>query len=252
MSDWQRWQAGLIAAIHDPAAPDTAYGTEGLAVYRNNYRAGLIDTVKSLYPVVAQLVGDEFLTGLAREYVRRTPSASGNLHRYGEAFSDFVGGFEPAAGLPYLPDVARLEWALHRAYYAVDAAPFDPATLAETDPERWGELRFAFQPACTLLRSAHWPVVAIWLAHRPGGDPSRVDLASGGENALVYRQADLEAGLLPLGDADAAFTAALMSGATLESATDAALAIDPDFDLQPLLVTLLQSGCLAAVPTGES
>ncbi|MDN0074877.1 DNA-binding domain-containing protein [Crenobacter sp. SG2303] len=246
MSDWQRWQAGLIAAIHDPALPDTAYGADGLAVYRNNYRVGLIDTVKSLYPVIAQLVGDDFLTGLAREYVRRTPSASGNLHRYGEGFGNFVDGFEPAADLPYLGGVARLEWALHRAYYAVDATQFSPATLAAIAPESWGELCLAFQPACALVRSAHWPIVAIWQAHRPGGAPSRVDLGSGGENALVYRQPDLEAGLLPLSDADAAFIAALMGGATLETATDAALTLDADFDLQPLLVTLLQTGCLAA------
>jgi len=246
MIDWQRWQAGLIDAIHAPTESDTAYDAEGLAVYRNNYRVGLIDTVTSLYPVTAQLVGDEFLTGLAREYVKRTPSASGNLHFYGETFGDFVDGFAPAADLPYLGDVARLEWALHRAYYAADAAPFNPATLAETDPERWGELRFAFQPACALVRSARWPIVAIWQAHRPGGAPSSVDLGSGGEATLVYRQADLEAGLLPLTDADAAFTAALISDVTLEAATDAALALDPDFDLQPLLVTLLQLGCLAA------
>jgi len=250
MSDWQRWQAGLIAAIESTATDDSAYFAAGLAVYRNNYRVGLIDTVKALFPVIAQLVGDEYLTGLAREYVKRTPSASGNLHRYGERFGDFVDGFAPAADLPYLGDVARLEWALHRSYYAADAAPFDPATLAETAPDAWSELCFAFQPAVLLVRSANWPIVAIWQAHRPGGDPTRVDLASGGENALVYRQADLEAGLLPLSDTDATFTAALIDGATLEAATDAALALDADFDLQPLLVMLLQSGCLAAL-TGE-
>ena len=40
------------------------------------------------------------------------------LAEYGAGFPDFVADYEPARGLPYLADVARLDWALNVAFHS--------------------------------------------------------------------------------------------------------------------------------------
>ena len=74
------------------------------------------------------------------------PSPSGDLNDYGGAFADFLAAYPHAVELPYLADVARLEWLVQAVYYAADAGPADLSALAATPPERCGELRFALAP----------------------------------------------------------------------------------------------------------
>jgi len=99
-------------------APEIAPGrfppAQLLQVYRNNVAVNLTEALKAVYPAMARLVGDEFFAHAAGHYLRHHPPASGNLHDFGAVFADFLAAFEPARGLDYLPDVARLEWAWHR------------------------------------------------------------------------------------------------------------------------------------------
>ena len=58
---------------------------------------------------MARLVGEEWFRAAAAVFVRgRLPRHPTLLH-YGEGFADFLASFAPAAELPYLPGVARLD-----------------------------------------------------------------------------------------------------------------------------------------------
>ncbi|POZ63650.1 HvfC/BufC N-terminal domain-containing protein [Chromobacterium alticapitis] len=245
--NWHDWQDALLEAIADPAqqAPAAAWGLSpaGLAVYRNNYRVGLIEALAHSHPVCRELVGDDFFTALAREYVKTHASLSGNLHRYGADFSDFIAGFEPCRELPYLADVARLEWAVHRSYYAEDGEPLAAAELAAAPQARWGELVFAALPHVALC-PANAPAVSIWLAHRERG-PLEGILQRAPEPALVHRiEGDVQ--VRALSAADYAFHAALFGGQALAEAAEQALAQDAEFDLQTALLGLFQPPLLAS------
>ena len=93
------------------------------AVYRNNVQSSLINALADSYPVVMQLVGVEFFRAMAAIFVQTQPPHSPLMSCYGEGFVDFIAGFEPAASVPYLADVARLEGLRTRAYHAADASP---------------------------------------------------------------------------------------------------------------------------------
>ena len=69
--------------------------------------------------MIHQLVGEEFFRLLAKRFIEQHPSHSGNLHRYGSEMAEFLMHFENTQHLAYLPDVARLEWAYHLAYFAM-------------------------------------------------------------------------------------------------------------------------------------
>ncbi len=215
-----------------------------IEVYRNNYRGNLHDTLAGAYPVIEQLVGKDFFRLLTRQFIGQHFSRSGNLHHYGEGMADFLAAFEPAQGLPYLPDVAALEWACHCAYFADDAATLDIGKLAQIPPEQYPDLILHVHSACHLVRS-RYPIAAIWHAHQPGASGDfKIDLDSGSSNALVSRKNDV-ALVSELIEADAAWLQSIQVGTKLEDAIAATLANYPDFDLQAALLNLVAQNVLA-------
>lgn len=238
--------AALIdAEMPLPAGITTARGgadAARFAVYRNNVHVGLTNALSQRFPVTERLVGVEFFRGMARVYVQDRKPASPLMFEYGEDFPDFVAGFGPAKGLAYLADVARIEAAWSRAYHAADAAALEVADLAVLAPERLAETRLRRHPAAAVLTSEH-PAGSIWAAHQT--EPVAAVAARRPETVLVARpDATVNVHVLP--ETDAAFAAALIYGATLGEAAEAALAESPDFDFGAALVGLVTLGAFAA------
>src|SRR5476651_409961 len=171
MSLLEDFAAALLAP--DQACPDGLFSSNGadpasrFAVYRNNVHGSLINALASAYPVTLQLVGDEFFRAMAGCYVQANPPSSPVISAYGATFSSFIQGFEPAASVPYLADVARLERLRVRAYHAADAMPLDQQALiaALQQQSDLGELRLQLHPSLATLNSAY-AVVALWAAHQ--------------------------------------------------------------------------------------
>jgi hypothetical protein len=218
----QRWLAG-----------DAQLVDRRLAIYRANMVAAADKALSSAYPVIRQVVGAEFFHGLAREYQRGTPSTSGDLTDFGATFDAFVAAFEHTQSLPYLPDLARLEWAVHHASGAADAPDWDPAELGTIEPGQQAAIRFEWSPGLAVVESPH-PIARIWTIHQPGYD---------GEFSVDWRKADtalvardgFAVVVTDCAAADAIFIRASLGGAPLGDAATAALATHPDFDLGALL-----------------
>jgi uncharacterized protein len=254
MPDTATLQAAMAAALtaRDVAAADVsdfagdaARVRRRLGFYRGNVQANAAKALRNAYPVCAALVGDAFFDGLAQAYATREPSASGDLNEYGAGLGAFVAAFPPAAQLPYLADVAALEWHVHRAHYAADGAMLDVRDLAAADPERFGLLHAKLHPACALLASP-WPVVRIWAMHQPDyAGEFAVDLEDGGERALVYRPR-FRAEVMALDTAAFAFLEACARGATLDDATRQALDADGGFTLQSHLIDWVRERVIVA------
>jgi len=251
LSDQLSGFAGAIVRGDEPSPQiDKSYPHYSVAtaidVYRNNYRGNLHDTLAGAYPVIKQLVGDEFFRFMTRKFIEKFPSRSGNLHRYGAEMADFVASFEPAGTLTYLPDVASLEWACHRAYFAEDASTLNIARLAQIPPEHYPYLILRIHPSCHLVRS-NYPVVAIWHAHQPGAaDDFQIDLDSGASIALVSRRDDVVI-VNELSAADADWLQDIQGGTQLGEATAVTLEQHPDFDLQAALLNLVAQDVLTDI-----
>lgn len=216
-TDWARLQAEMSCALrHGGAAPRGVVGDDGFAVHRNNGCVALIHALRAAYPVVERLVGEDFFHAAARLYSEAHPPASPVLAEYGWGFAAFLDGFEPARALPFLPDVARLEWLRNEAFHAADRTPLTAEDLAAIPPEQAGELVFAFHPSAGLVASA-FPIVSLWeaSADETGVRPIGPDLP--GEAAFVIRPG-LGVEVMKLGLDDADCVAALMAGATLQDA----------------------------------
>ncbi len=229
--------AGMVSG--DGLSPATR-----VDIYRHHVFTTLTAALASTYPVVSRLVDERFFRYAADAYIRSNPPAGPCLHEYGGSFADFLGEFAPSRRLAYLPDVARLEWALDRAVHADAAAPVDPARLRAVGAADLPQLVLRLDPSLAILTSA-WPADRIWLTNQPGedaGDP--VDLASGAVCLEVRRVGD-SAVFRTLDAATAAFRGTLLEGRTLEDAAVAALAVDPAFDLARAIEALLCDGLVA-------
>ncbi len=237
----------FVEALTEPSRPTPAQtlGREGrpdarrFAVYRNNVAVGLIAALEMRYPVTRRLVGDAFFRAMARAFVAANKPGSPVLILYGAEFPAFVGTFEPAREIAYLPEVARLENAWVESYHSAEAVPLELSDLAAIDPERLGEIVFGFHPAVRLLRFAH-PAASIWAAHQGPGEPVPPE-GWRSEDALVARpHADVVVTILPPGGYD--FAAALMAGDPIAEA--ASLLAGEGVDPGPHLVGLIEAGAV--------
>lgn len=250
MAPFPAFSAGRFGgAALDPAAggpPGITAGDPGrrFAVYRNNVLGGLVRALEARFPVIRRLVGAEFFVTMAASFAARHPPRSPLMFEYGAGFDAFIAEFAPAAGLPYLADVAALEFARGRAFHAADAAPLAVADFAAVAARDIGGLRLVLHPSVAVLRSRH-PVVSIWTAHQSSGEPAPV-AAWQAEDALVFRVADAVA-TVPLRPGEAAFLEAIARLVPLGDATSAALEEAPEFDTGNALARLIGGGLVVAL-----
>ena len=244
-----RFQDGFAQALRAPdpaAAPGLAPGIAalarqpGFAVYRNTVMKGCIDALQANYPSVARLVGDEWFRAAAAMFARAQLPAQATLLYYGEAFADFLARFEPAAELPYLPGVARLDRCWTEAHAAPDEPALAPAALASLAPEALAAKVLHPHAAARWAWFAGQPVYTIWQRNREATDDEH-DIDWRGEGALLARPRGVVQ-WMPLDAAGCAFLDACAAGRPLKEAADAAVGVREDADLAGLMKTLLEAG----------
>ena len=150
-------EAGRYVVDAGIAPPDR------LSVYRNTFTQTLIRALRLSYPAVDRLVGAEFFDAAARDFISGEPPRSSYLDEFGGDFPDFLARFAPAATVPYLGDVARLEWAVSRALHAPDANALDIASLKSVDVHVHARLCFTPHPSASLVQT-QFPADVIWRA----------------------------------------------------------------------------------------
>ncbi|NUJ80398.1 putative DNA-binding domain-containing protein [Methylocystis sp. FS] len=245
-------QGAFVRALLDPELPppnelETPGGfrpERRFAVYRNNVCVGLVDALAERFPICLQLVGDEFFRAMAQCYVRERLPRTPMLFEYGDAFATFVSNFKPARELPYLPDVARLEYAVGAAYHAADAAPLPLELIRALPLDRLESATAVLHPSTQVVASAY-PIVSIWRRHMSDEKMKPLELDRGEEALVVRPELAISVSPLPSGGSD--FVDALRSGGTFGEAVNAATAVAMDFKLTDCLRELLLTGVFVAV-----
>ena len=249
MASLRELQASIADALlgGDARAAAASVDGDGLAprarldIYRHHVMTTLTAALEATFPVVCRLVDRRFFAYAADASIREYPPNGPCLFEYGETFPQFLAGFPPCRSHRYLPDVARLEWALEVAGHAPESARIDPAKLGAVATADMPRLTVSLDPSLGLVASP-WPIDRIWKAHQPDvAAPPAVDLAAGGahlevrrvEGAVVMRSVD---------PACHAFRSALAEGHTLERAATVALATDSEFDVTGATRDLIDDG----------
>lgn len=257
------WQAQWAKALLDPEAdaPDNlgvtpgARGAVGLAVHRNNVVAGLVDGLAATYDVVQQLVGVDFFRAMAAAFVRACPPNSPILAHYGGALPEYIRQFKPAASLPYLAEVAQLEWLRQEAQHAADAVSpawqgrlLPWADLLQRDPTLQRTVG-VLHPSLRCLSTAS-AALSLWQAHQAPDAHLALDGLDWAvpEHMLVWRP---QWTVLTSSASHAAwaFVAAMQAGLPVADAEQQALALSAQFDAPFTLASLQRQGVLIGFAT---
>lgn len=219
-----------------------------MQVYRNNYYISLTEALRSVYVSVDKLVGKGFFDFVAHGYIDAHPSKSGNLHEFGDCFAGFIGSLEQAASVPYIADVARLDWAWHQMFHAKDSEPLDVEVLGEFRHEDFGALHFKFVAAMQILKM-DYTIFGLWNHCReiPGFENSD-DLSYENtiELIMIYRSG-LDVVVSLVSDAEVMFIEELQAGLCLADATESAMASDMQFQLLDVLQSLFLQEVVSGV-----
>lgn len=236
----------IIAVCARPERAGGQNGLErGLQAYRSNGHALAQRALAAVYPVLAELIGAENFGALSRRFWQSHPPARGDLAQWGGALADFITGLaDLVREEPYLPDVARVEWALHAAATEADGC-LDAASFALLESTEPAEVTLVLSPGAAVWASK-FPVVSIVLAHTTDElslqDAGARLRAQVGETALVWRQ-----GLKPMlrhaQPGEALFIATLQENRSLADSLSAA----PELDFNQWLVQAVHTGLLLGV-----
>jgi hypothetical protein len=253
----RRFQEQFAHALVGPELNDPSAGVAqlvaqpGFAVYRNTVRKGCIDALQANYPAVTRLVGEEWMRAAAAEFARTHLPASPMLLDYGAQFASFLAEFAPAADLPYLPNVARLDRLWTEAHCARDETPIEPGQVTALAPDELA--RVTLRPHA----SARWqwfeqqPIFTIWSRNRDRGDDVEGSIEWRGEGALLVRPCD-NVQAIALSRAEVAFLDACAAGQGLVDAAQAALAEEAAADLAQLMARLLSAGAFGRIDIDRS
>ena len=101
-------------------------GAVGLRVHRNTLLGAISNALRMSFVSIERLVGEDFFDRMAVEYARAAPPRVPQLDVYGGGFAAFIDGFPGTGNLPYLAELARLDWQLAelaRLRRAADGGP---------------------------------------------------------------------------------------------------------------------------------
>ncbi len=236
--------ANLQATVPSELVP-----THRFSAYRNNVHSGLRKALGETYPVVKRLVGPAFFDAMAEKFIAKELPASPVLTEYGEEFALLIDEFcSGLSQVPYLADIARLEWAQQCSYHEAEAEPINPQALAAMAPADVNATTFQLHPSLRLLQSP-WPIHAIWETNRSDEQVRPVELKGGGQSLMLLRpQAQVNIHHLLPGGFE--FILALQNGESLGTASKLALANETEFDLASTLQAMFEHGAICGYHSG--
>jgi hypothetical protein len=220
------------------------------SIYHTNVTARLTAALVSTYPVVCALVDRGFFDYAADAFIRRTLPASSFLDEYGEEFPSFLETFPPTAEIPYLSDVARLEWHISRVVRSA-THPVPLVTTLTKALERCiqagidaSHIHLWLAPNVR-FQSSRYAIDRIWKMHQGEAPIDGLCLGNAGVNLQVSGGDRLC--IANLHPSAWAFRSQLGCGASLNAAFLSATAMCADFDCTLEIAALLNEGCIVEV-----
>ncbi len=134
--------------------------SDQFTIYKHGIQSRFEKVLTITYPVCHKLVGDHFFHFMVDHYISEHAPYYFDLNAYGNHFSTFITSFAPASTLPYLSDVAKLEWAWHIALTAPMYSSFDFEKLSRHIDH--GENIVFLLPTHSTLLSSSYPIHRIW------------------------------------------------------------------------------------------
>jgi len=236
MPDFAAFQEAFAEALLAEAPVALVARQPGFAVHRNTSARGSVEALRSAFPTIDQLLGEDMFGEVALAYRNEQPPMSPVLAAYGACFPNFLARQPWAEDLPYVSDVARLDWLWLESLMARDC-------VIRCSPQKWdGTQRIVLHPTArfTWLMS---PAMTIWQAHRSSEDFTELTPEWREEGALFARRGD-QVHAQQIGRAEHLLLVACAAGTRFNDCVAAVTAAHPEADVVNLFVRCLAIGAL--------
>lgn len=220
-----------------------------LQIYQNNVVGSLAMAMQLTYPLIVILTGESFAENVMRSFVRENPPRQACLARYGEGFDRYIESCAPARSLPYLADIARLEWAMNESLYAKDDGALDPSDLQNVLGCELADMTLSLRSSVRLMES-RWPLLAIreFCLQENKDESQTLDLDQGGCKVMIYRPF-LSAEIESPDSSEYDFLKGVKEGSSLGDILENVLQTHPDFNFQAFLQKHLRLETFSSIQT---
>lgn len=148
---------------------ENANNEQRMNTYTNAYYGRLVETLAGDYPAVQALLGEEAFTVLCHDYIQAHPSTHYSLRWFGQHMPAFLAGAEGSRELPFLTELASLEWTFINAFDAANSDVLDESAVTTIAPEAWPVISIEFHPSVHLV-DYHWNILDLWRTVRDEED----------------------------------------------------------------------------------
>lgn len=196
LREYQHWMKDQIHPMQAKSAEKSSSdilnpqggvsGLERLEVYAKGYIARVHESLTESFEAVGHVLGHGMFVKLAEDYAAEYPSQNYNLSLLGSNLSSFLKTYDAVKELPFLPDLAEMEWKIAEAFHTFDR-PVEGleilSTLSGGDLEK---IKIEFQPHVQIVKS-EWPIWDIWHVRKEPVEKIKVDLINRPQQVLIYR-----------------------------------------------------------------
>jgi hypothetical protein len=239
--DWSTI-APMLVGGRDPA--------RRVAIHHRHYVKTLVAALLGKFPAVCWLMGSQFVTEAAEEFIRRHPPTAPCIAEYGRDFPDFLADRPSAERVPYLRWFAELEWQLGHIALAIDRPPLGINVFAAVATNAVPDLVLTLQPGLHYL-VAPWPIDDLMKLFLTETAPERYDFEPA-EARIEIRGARGEFRIGRLDAGTFAFRNAISRRECIGDAAERAFQADTTFDPGRSLAMLVDEHLVTAIKQPEN
>ena len=174
-------------AISHVMGDDTLTAEQRLGIYKGSVHGILTQALGTIFPVCKALVGDDFFDNMCDLFINKYPPKTTYFAEYGGDLPAFLKSFEHVKDIPYLVDMARLEWARQTVWHANSAKASDFSALSKLNEEQQSKVVFQLAENMHLIES-EFRIDVLWFAHQPDTDIKLEDIEINQAVKLIVRK----------------------------------------------------------------
>jgi hypothetical protein len=157
------------AAISHVIGDDTLTAEQRLGIYSGSVHGILTQALGVMFPTCKSLVGDDFFNNMCKIFIDKNPPNTCFFAEYGAQLPEFIKTFEYVKDLPYLYDVARLEWIRQIIWHEEKPQTSDFSGLATLSEDEQSNVVFTLSKRMRLIKS-DYRIDDLWFAHQPDNE----------------------------------------------------------------------------------
>ena len=229
--------------IFNEIIPSKVAIADRLEIYRNNVFGNFDSVLEIIYPITKKIVGENYFDNLCKKYHKQHPSKSGNLDDYGKYFYKLINDLKSEHKLPYLKDVAKIEWQCHFAYFTKDVAGFEVEKFQNLKEKELFKVRFKLHPSSYLLASKH-PIYSVW-KFSESDKKQKLNLGKLKNEWVLIERANWKTNVLELSEPEFLFLKHIKKGQNLYQIYQDLNKKYPNFDIGSLINKYISNGVIS-------